>query len=132
MTRALAAATAAAMLIASGTAAERQPTFRSRIELVRLDVSVTRGGQPVRGLAARDFTILDNGVAQRVESVTLGDDLPVSIVMALDISGSVAGERLQHLIDAARGLVAALRPDDRIAMVTFSRGVRSQVPLTTD
>jgi hypothetical protein len=33
--------------------------------------------------------------------------------MAFDTSGSVAGERLGHLIDAGRGLLATLRSDDR-------------------
>jgi VWFA-related protein len=95
-------------------------------------VSVTRGGQPVRGLTARDFSIVDSGVRQRVESVSLLDDLPVSVSMALDTSGSVAGERLSHLIDAGKGLLAALRPDDRAGLITFSQNVRVEVPLTTD
>jgi Ca-activated chloride channel homolog len=131
MTRVPALAAALAAILAGAPAAQRA-VFRSGVELVRLDVSVTRGGQPVRGLTARDFTIVDNGVAQRVESVTAGDDLPVNVLMALDVSGSVKGERLQHLVAAGRGLTAALRPDDRVALVTFSRSVRTLAPLTRD
>jgi Ca-activated chloride channel family protein len=91
-----------------------------------------RDGQPVRGLAARDFSIRDRGVRQHVESVSVLDDLPVSVLIALDTSGSVAGERLAHLIDAGRALLAALRPDDRAALITFSRDIRVRVPLTSD
>jgi hypothetical protein len=98
-----------------------QTTFRAGVDLVRLDVSVVRGAQPVHGLTTRDFSIVDNGVRQRIESVTLLTDLPVSVIMVLDTSGSVAGERLTHLIDAAHGLLVALRPDDRAALLTFSR-----------
>jgi Ca-activated chloride channel family protein len=139
-------AVAAALMLASAAAPTRpallspppllsnlpQPTFRGGVDLVRLDVSVMHGGQPVRGLTAADFSIVDHGVTQRIESVTLGDDLPVSVMMALDVSGSVKGERLQHLVDAARGLVASLRPDDRAALVTFSRQIRTRVLLTHD
>jgi Ca-activated chloride channel homolog len=131
MTRfAIVAALAAAAVQA--TLPAPQTTYRGGVVLVRLDVSVTRGGQPVRGLTARDFSIVDSGVRQRVESVSLLDDLPVSVSMALDTSGSVAGERLSHLIDAGKGLLAALRPDDRAGLITFSQNVRVQVPLTTD
>jgi Ca-activated chloride channel homolog len=119
-------------LAVTAIAAAQPPTFRSRVDLVRLDVSVTRGGQPVRGLTPNDFRILDRGVPQRVESVTLVDELPVSVIMALDSSGSVAGPRLEHLIDAGRGLIAALRPSDRAALVAFSSELRVDVPLTAD
>ena len=43
------------------TSATRQ-TFTSRIEAIRVDVLVTEDGQPVQGLTADDFEVLDNGV----------------------------------------------------------------------
>jgi VWFA-related protein len=103
--------------------------FKSGIEVVELDVSVTRGGQPVQGLTARDFALTDNGVAQEVRSVTL-DRLPLSVTMVLDTSESVAGDRLAHLVQAGEGLTAALRPDDRAALITFSNLVDLRVPMT--
>jgi len=107
-------------------------TFKAGVELVRVDVSVTRGGQPVRGLTAADFSIADGGVPQRVNSVTLLDDLPVSVQMVLDTSGSVAGERLQHLIDAGRGLLAALRPEDQVGLITFGQRIQVNVPASVE
>ena len=68
MIRALAIAAAMALQ------ADAQPppaVFRSGIEVVELDVSVTRVGLPVQGLTARDFALTDNGVAQAVDSVML-------------------------------------------------------------
>ena len=47
----------------------QQPLFSSRIETVRLDVSVRQGGQALRGLSEADFEVLDNGVAQTVDNV---------------------------------------------------------------
>jgi Ca-activated chloride channel family protein len=105
--------------------------FRSGIEIVELDVSVTRGGLPVQGLTARDFALTDNGVAQEVQSVML-DLLPLSVTLLLDTSSSVTGTRLDHLKQASEGLVDALRPDDRAALVTFSHAVETLVPMTGD
>jgi VWFA-related protein len=113
-------------------APQQRPTvFKSGIEVVELDVSVTRGGQPVQGLTARDFALTDNGVAQDVQSVTL-DRLPLSVTMLLDTSESVAGDRLAHLVQAGEGLTAALRADDRAALITFSNFVNVIVPMTGD
>ena len=44
-----------------------QPTFQTGVELVQLDVSVLDDKrQPVRGLSAADFTVLENGVPRPV------------------------------------------------------------------
>jgi hypothetical protein len=118
-----------AALLTAQAVSSLQTTFRSGIEVVELDVSVTRGGVPVTGLAARDFVLTDNGAAQEVQSVTL-EQLPLSVTMVLDTSQSVAGDRLQHLVQAGEGLVAALHPDDRAALVTFSHAVDLLVPMT--
>lgn len=118
-------------LLAAQLASAPQTTFRSGVEVVELDVSVTRGGVPVAGLTARDFALTDNGAAQEVASVTL-EQLPLSVTMVLDTSQSVAGQRLQHLVQAGTGLAAALHPEDRAALVTFSHAVDLRVPMTGD
>ena len=107
------------------------PVFRSGVEVVELDVAVMRGGVPVPGLTSRDFVLTDNGVAQDVDSVTL-DRLPLSVTLLLDTSTSVAGERLGHLRQAGEGLVEALRPDDKVSLVTFSHSADVRVAMTDD
>lgn len=109
----------------------QQPTFRADVAGVNLDVAVTRGGRPVRGLSAADFVLTDSGVAQRVDSASL-ETLPLSVFLVLDVSGSVAGEKLRHLTEASRALLAALRPGDRVSLVTFADRVTVRVPLTAD
>jgi VWFA-related protein len=120
-----------AALVAAQPVTPPQTTFRSGVEVVELDVSVMRGGAPVAGLTARDFALTDNGVAQDVESVTL-ERLPLSVTLVLDASQSVAGDRLRHLVQAGEGLTAALRADDRAALITFSHMVDLRVPMTGD
>ena len=47
--------------------ATRQAQFRAGTELIRIDVVVTnRSGEPVTGLTASDFSILDSGQPQEI------------------------------------------------------------------
>lgn len=130
MTHALALATLVACAAAVVHAQDR-PVFRSGVEVVELDVSVTRGGQPIGGLRSQDFSLTDNGVAQVIDSVTL-DQLPLSVLLALDTSQSVSGDRLRHLVDAGEGLIHALRRNDRAGLLTFSHAIDLAVPMTED
>ena len=58
---------AAAGLIVLGTVAIAlgQPTFRSGVDVVNVDVSVMNGLSPVPGLTIDQFAITDNGVRSR-------------------------------------------------------------------
>jgi Ca-activated chloride channel homolog len=105
--------------------------FSSRVESVRADVLVTDGREVILGLGPQDFEILDNGVPQKVDLLTF-EKLPLNIVLALDMSGSIRGERLEQLRDAARAVVDGLEPDDQIAVITFSRDVSLHTRLTGD
>ncbi|MGD8897303.1 MAG: VWA domain-containing protein [Acidobacteriota bacterium] len=95
------------------------PVFTSSVEMVRLDVSVTRDGRPVKGLTGRDFEVRDNGVLQEAEVVGQ-EERPVHAVLALDNSASLGGDRLGRLKVAAHSLLEVLRPDDAVSLLTFS------------
>src|SRR6188508_1700225 len=129
MTRSIAAAS----LIVLGTVAVAlgQPTFRSGVDVVNVDVSVMNGLSPVPGLTIDQFAITDNGVPQQVESVSL-DAVPLSMTIVLDTSGSMEGERLKDLIEAAQTLVKSLRDQDAAALITFAEAVQFKVPVTRD
>lgn len=123
---------AAAALVSAVLAAQQTPApFRSKIEAVRVDALVTDRGQPVRDLTAGDFEILDNGVAQQVDLVSF-EQVPLNIILALDMSDSVAGERLENLRDAGRGALALLQKGDQAALVTFNHAVALGAKLTED
>jgi VWFA-related protein len=106
------------LLAMSGKTVE-VPRFSTGIEVVRLDVSVTREGVPVRNLTAEDFEVFDEGVRQQPELV-IRDEAVIHAVLALDTSSSVAGEKLSRLKAAAHRFVDALRPDDTLSLLTFS------------
>jgi VWFA-related protein len=126
-----AAVAAFAVCLGAVASAAQQPTFSSRLEAVRLDVLVTDNGQPLRGLAAADFEVLDNGVRQTVDLVSF-EKIPLSVVLTLDVSASVTGERLGHLREAGEAVLGALRKDDQAALITFTEGLTQDAPLTSD
>ena len=124
---------AAAIVCAALTPAllAQQATFSSRAEAVRVDVSVTQRGRPVAGLTAADFDVFDNGVRQELLLVDT-EDIPIDLVMALDTSGSVSGDRLDDLRDASQTALGFLTPRDRAGLLTFSHEVAQRSPLTED
>ena len=110
--------------------AQPDQVFRASVETVVLDVAVSRGGAPVRGLSAQHFTIVDNGVARPAQAV-FHDSVPLSLVLCFDTSSSLGQDGLQRLRDAADGLLSSLRPDDRVGLVTFAEAVDVRVAPTT-
>jgi VWFA-related protein len=123
---------AAALLatIAGGAiVAGQTATFSSRLEAVRVDVLVTDSGRIVRGLRPADFEVVDNGVVQQIDLTTF-EELPINVILALDMSQSMVGERLEHLRAAGRAVLDGLRPDDGAALLTFSHMVQLAQPLT--
>jgi len=107
------------------------PTFRTRVEIVTVDASVTRGDAAVAGLTADDFVVTDDGIRQRIDTVTVAR-VPVSVTLALDTSESVAGERLDALIGASEQVVNELRTGDYVSLITFASVVARPVALTTN
>lgn len=131
MTRAARALAVALLALPVRGDARQQPTFTARTELVRVDVLVTAGGKPVTGLRPDDFEVFDNGVPQAVELVSF-EQLPLNVVLALDLSESVVGERLAHLTAAGHAVLDGLGPGDQVALVSFSHVVRLGAALTIE
>ena len=71
------------------TTARQRRTFSTNTEAVRVDVLVTRNGRAVLELGPQDFEVLDNGVRQELDIVSF-EQLPLNVVIALDVSDSVA------------------------------------------
>ena len=138
MTRRLALGLAVPLLAA--TALAQQATFRTRVDLVSVDVLVTANGKAMAGLAASDFEIRDNSVPQKIESISDGGAaetvtlrrIPLDVVLVFDVSGSMAGSNLELLVDAGKSVLEKLRPGDRAALVTFSQRTMVLQPLSSD
>ncbi len=114
-----------------GRAAAQQPTFSVAVDLVSVDVLVSQAGRSVAGLTAQDFGLQDNGVPQRIESVSV-ETVPLDVMLVLDTSESMTGPRLRHLTEAGRAALAALRPRDRAALLTFCERTTLRAALSSD
>lgn len=131
--RALIASCAAAtgLLATADVGSASRQTFSSRIDAVRVDVLVTENGRPVQGLTPADFEVLDNGVRQRVDLASF-EQIPLNVVLALDMSASLQGLRLGHLQTAGKRVLEGLKTGDRAALVAFSHVVAPTQALTED
>jgi len=123
---------AAALLVTSISPVSVQtPRFSARVEAVRVDVLVTQHGRPVLGLTPEDFEIRDNGVRQEVSFVAL-EALPLDVMVTLDLSGSVDGQRLDDLRAASTALIDSLKPGDRAGLTTFNYAVTQPRRMTSE
>jgi Ca-activated chloride channel family protein len=69
-------------------------TFRTDVDLINVTATVTdRQGRFVPGLRASDFQLFEDGKPQTIQQFDT-ERVPVSLGLALDTSGSMAGERI--------------------------------------
>jgi len=121
----------AAALAAMSLTMAPQQTFRVNVDAVRVDVLVMDGNRPVAGLSPADFELRDSGVLQLMESVSY-EDVPLSMMLALDASGSVRGQPLDDLKHAGATAAGLLKPGDRGAVLTFAEEVDLASDWTAD
>jgi VWFA-related protein len=99
---------------------------------LRMFVSVTDfSGQSLTGLTAQQFALEEDGQAVKADSVASASELnlPVSCVLAVDVSGSMAKEkRIEAARSVATDFVRKFGGNDRIALITFG----TQVSLVQD
>ena len=94
------------------------------VDVVRIDVSVMNGLNPVAGLKRRELRQSPTTACRRRWTPCRSTRVPLNLMLVLDTSGSLAGERLTHLIDAVNGLVKSLRAEDAASLMTFSEPIR--------
>ncbi len=81
-------------------------------------------GQHARTARPRTPVITEDGrEVQRIESkiVPLGNTTPTGVVLVIDASNSMAGQKLEEAKDAALAFVEQKRPEDQVAVIAFGR-----------
>ena len=81
-------------------------------------------------ISADDLDVVEDDVTQHVETFHEATQ-PVSIVLALDASGSMR-RREADVMASARAFVAALRPEDKVGIMLFADDVTLVQDLTAD
>ena len=91
-------------------------------------------GNPLRGLQAANFQVSENG--QEIKSLSVvrarSNQTPLSVILAVDVSGSMNGVGISSAISGASGFVDRLGKDDFCALETFGSGVQQVVDFTRD
>ncbi len=136
----IATAALAALALLAAMAFQAPATAQSPASLEILSVHHDPQGSLVvalRASGARDadisnLTIFVDDIPLRAgpDGRAAADDL--ALVLAMDTSGSMAGEPMQAAGQAARALLSRLAPDDRVSVVTFATVPSVRTALTAD
>ncbi|HJQ22778.1 MAG TPA: VWA domain-containing protein [Blastocatellia bacterium] len=105
---------------------------RLRTELVLLEAEVLnkRTGQAVGGLSKEDFLLYEDGVKQEITHFSK-DKLPLSVLLLIDVSGSV-WPTMKKLRDGALDALQNLKPEDEVAVMVFAERARLTLNFTKD
>jgi len=113
-------------------AQEQDPSvMRVAVNLVMVDATLkTKAGQILGDLKKEDFELREDGATQKVE-IFSRDELPLNVALVLDLSDSIE-PFLGPLRDAANTALGTLKPEDEVALFTFSTEAELRVPFTRD
>jgi Ca-activated chloride channel homolog len=101
------------------------------VEVVQVTATVTdASGRFVPGLARDKFRVKEDGAAQRL-SAFAGEDAPLEVVVAVDVSASMA-DAMNTLKTAVRAFLAALRPADQVTLIAFNDNIFTLARRSTD
>src|SRR5687768_15849595 len=96
----------------------QQPAFRSAIDVVSMNVTVTDStNRYITDLTEKDFEIFEDGVKQEL-TLFNRSNLPVALSLLIDTSSSME-DRMALAQDAAIGFVRKLRPTDLGEVIGF-------------
>jgi Ca-activated chloride channel homolog len=96
------------------------PVIKLGADLIMLDVSVvdtTANNTAVMNLQQKDFQVMEDKVPQEIKFFSK-DQVPVSVVFAIDSSGSMRG-KIDTVIKASINLVKDSKPGDEISVIEF-------------
>jgi Ca-activated chloride channel family protein len=115
-----------------GEAVAEDEVVRIETNLVNLNVSVYSNKLKTRvsALEQKDFTVFEDG-RQETISFFASTDVPCDLVLLIDLSASTSGKR-DLIRQTTQRFIEAVRPADRLAIVTFSDATNVISPLTSD
>jgi Ca-activated chloride channel family protein len=105
--------------------------FRSGVEVVLVIATVTDSeGHYVAGLSKDDFAVYEDGEQQPIAHFSYGR-VPISLGIAIDVSGSMRGNRITEARSAIdRFLSDLLEPSDEVFLAAFNHKLKLVAPWT--
>ena len=124
---------AALMMILAvvASAQDRDDVIKIDTELVSFEVTVVdKNGKPVRNLKEDEFRVFEDGTERSIDffqPLTRNEkDRPLSVVFALDVSGSMTEAEIERLRGAMQSFIARLADyDSYFAVISFAMEVRT-------
>jgi VWFA-related protein len=109
-----------------------QETIKLSTDLVVLDVQVLnrKTGEIVNGMKAADFEVYEDGVRQDITHFSQ-DKLPLSVILLMDLSGSVSPV-LKEIQSGALLALERLKEKDEVAVMAFSSDTELVQDFTPD
>jgi Ca-activated chloride channel homolog len=101
------------------------------VDIVQVTAVVTDGGRFVRGLTKKDFRVFEDGVPQEITFFGPAENVPLELVAAIDVSGSMR-EAMPSVKAAARDFLDALGADDQVSLLAFNDNLFTLVRRSTD
>ncbi len=112
--------------------AAAQDNLRVDVRLVNIVATVTdRAGHYAGDLSAEDFVVEEDGVRQQIAHFTRDEDLPVSLGIILDASGSME-RKIRTARQAVERFIRTVHADDDIFLMTFSGEAALRQDFTND
>jgi VWFA-related protein len=103
------------------------------VDLVELYAAVTdASGNLAQGLTEQDFQVLESGKPQKLTKFELVQNLPLTVGIAIDTSGSMASSLAEVERVVAGFLTKVVKPKDQCFALTFSGRPVLRMPLTDD
>ena len=103
------------------------------VNLVELPVMVAdHAGVPVTDLKQPDFSVLENGKAQKITSFNYASNLPIAAGVLLDHSGSMKPRMEQSKTAALEFFKRIMKGGDRAFVTGFAFDATSAAPFVTD
>jgi Ca-activated chloride channel family protein len=113
--------------------AQQPPTLHLNSRLLTVALNVTDDhGAPVPNLTAADFELTEDDRPQLIAFFDQASATPLDIVLALDVSESVAPYLHLERAAARTFLHSLLRPQDRIALISFADNVAQRAAFTSN
>jgi len=131
-TRRLLAPLLALLLVAPLPAQEPSgPAIKVDVNLLLVEATVKdRAGRILKDLKQDDFLLDADGQPQSISHFSR-DQLPLAVALVLDLSGSIE-PFLRPLRYATLTALKSLKPEDQVALFTFTDDAQLRVPLTRD
>lgn len=111
--------------IAGCRASQQSPPFRAEVNLVNITAVVrSADGKLLTNLSKDDFEVIEDGVLQKVQFFARETQLPLSLGLIIDESGSQDKFLKRHNRDVETFLNTVLRPSDQVFALCFGNHLR--------